>query len=296
MTIKHLVLSGGGASGFTNYGILKQLSKKKYIDIKNIESIHAVSAGCIISVLFLLSNDWEELDNYMIKRPWDKLFGIEPMKLLNMWQKKGIHDASLFYEIYKPFFKLKDLNAETTLLELYEFTGVEIIMYATNLDNDKLEKLVLSHKTYPNLEVYKAVAMSGAFPILFEPIFYDGKCIVDGGLLNNFPLNECLELNNNQKEILGINLISGDVNFDTLNKETTLPLYFYQLISNMHLIICNIHERQTIDNIIEHKIKDNGISRWIECGNNEEVRKEYIDLGVELADKFLNSNNFIFED
>jgi len=296
MTIKHLVLSGGGASGFTLYGILKHLTSKKYFDFKNIETINSVSAGCIISVLLLLSNDWEELDNYMIKRPWDKLFGIEPIKLLNIWKKKGLHDTTLFYEIYKPFLKLKDLSPDTTLLQLYEITGIEINMYATSIKDELLEKVILSHKTYPNLEVYKAVAMSSAFPILFEPIFYDNKCIIDGGILNNFPINECLEINKNKDEILGVNLISGDTNFEKLNEETTLPLYFYQILSNMHSLICENHCKPILNNKIEHKLKNNGISRWIECGNNEKVRKEYIDLGVELGENYLKSKEFQSKD
>ena len=98
-------------------------------------------------------------------------------------------------------------------------------MYATSIKDDLLEKIVLSHKTYPDLEVYKAVAMSAAFPILFEPIFYDNKCIIDGGLLNNFPINDCLEINKNKDEILGVNLISGDTNsFKLLSLEDLIML------------------------------------------------------------------------
>ena len=39
MTIKHLVLGGGGAAGFTIYGALKYLDENNYFNIRNIESI-----------------------------------------------------------------------------------------------------------------------------------------------------------------------------------------------------------------------------------------------------------------
>ena len=34
MTIKHLVLGGGGAAGFTIYGALKYLNKNNFFDLK----------------------------------------------------------------------------------------------------------------------------------------------------------------------------------------------------------------------------------------------------------------------
>ena len=36
--------------------------------------------------------------------------------------------------------------------------------------------------------------MSSAFPLMFIPICIDNNCYIDGGLLNNFPLNECLDI------------------------------------------------------------------------------------------------------
>ena len=56
MTIKHLVLVGGGPNVFIHYGILKTLSQKDYIDVKSIESIHATSCGSIAGLILLLSN------------------------------------------------------------------------------------------------------------------------------------------------------------------------------------------------------------------------------------------------
>ena len=39
MTIKHLVLTGGGPIGFVEYGALKYLTEKNYIIYENIKSI-----------------------------------------------------------------------------------------------------------------------------------------------------------------------------------------------------------------------------------------------------------------
>ena len=73
MVINHLVLSGGGVVGLVEYGILKQLSKSNIISYKNIKSIYATSIGSYIGFIYLLNYKWEWMDDFLIKRPLDKL-------------------------------------------------------------------------------------------------------------------------------------------------------------------------------------------------------------------------------
>ena len=48
MTIKHLVLSGGGYKGLYSIGALKHLYEKKFYNIDDIENIYGTSVGAII--------------------------------------------------------------------------------------------------------------------------------------------------------------------------------------------------------------------------------------------------------
>ena len=47
---------------------------------------------------------------------------------------------------------------------------IDFYIYTTNLNTDILETVELSHYTYPDLELCKAITMSSAFPLMFEPI------------------------------------------------------------------------------------------------------------------------------
>jgi len=40
--VKHLVFSGGGPIGFVEYGALKYLTEKNFLDYKNIESSYCI--------------------------------------------------------------------------------------------------------------------------------------------------------------------------------------------------------------------------------------------------------------
>ena len=70
--------------------------------------------------------------------------------------------------------------------------------------------------------------MSSTFPILFKPIIEDDKCFIDGGLLNNFPINDCLE-NNEESEILGFDIkFPGEEN--KITADSTIINYLIVLL------------------------------------------------------------------
>ena len=75
--INHLVLSGGGHGFFSYLGAFSELIKYNYIDVKNIKSIYATSAGSIFAAIFLLNIDITIVMDYFIERPWNELFNFE---------------------------------------------------------------------------------------------------------------------------------------------------------------------------------------------------------------------------
>lgn len=291
MTIKHLVLGGGGAAGFTVYGALKYLNKNNFFNFQNIKSIHACSAGAIVSGLILIENNWDLLDDYILKRPWDKVININPTSIFNLWQDKGIFDENIIKEIIKPFLQSKDYDININLKDIYNKTGIELFIYTTNINSSSLETVVLSHINFPDLELYKAITMSSAFPLMFTPICIDDNCYIDGGLLNNFPVNECLDINKDKKEILAIKISSNNENREKIQKDTVLPLYLYNIIFKMYVVINNINKHVDIENIITCYIEDNSFSKWSAAVTETNIRQEYIDIGIENAKKFLASKD-----
>lgn len=287
MTIKHLVLSGGGAAGFTVYGALKYLNKKNFFNLSDIKSIYASSAGSIIAGLVMLSENWDMLDDYILKRPWDKLININPTSLLNLWQKKGIFNEEMIKVILKPFLQAKEFDENITLKQLYEKTNIEIYMYTTNINSLELETVSLSYKSHPDLEFYKAITMSSAFPLMFMPICDASNCYVDGGLLNNFPLNDCINLNNDIDEILGIKISSNSNNIEYVNNDTLLPMYLYSIIIKMYILVNKKNIDIEIPNLVNCYIQDNSFSKWGNAVVDMSTRQEYISIGENSAKHFL---------
>ena len=215
MTIKHLVITGGCDAGFIIYGILKSLSTNNYYNINNIKSIYATSIGSLIATSLILKYNLTEIDDYLIKRPWHKSIAIKFDNILNISKNKGILDIeSIAKIILGPLLTAKDLSESITLKELYDFNNIEFHIYTINISNNLLKLVDLSYKTHPDLELFKAIAMSSAIPILFPPILYNNEYYIDGGFINNFPLNECIlnieALGDNTNEILAIQLYQNN--------------------------------------------------------------------------------------
>ena len=70
--------------------------------------------------------------------------------------------------------------------ELYNKTNKYLSITSTCLTTQ--EAVYISHETFPNIPVWKAILMSCAIPLIFKPIEWENKLYIDGGLVDNFPL------------------------------------------------------------------------------------------------------------
>ena len=297
MAIKHLVLGGGGGGGYTIYGAVKFLSQNNYWNIEDIENIYCVSIGSLISVLISLKLEWDTLDDYLIKRPWDKVINIKPTNLFNLWREKGIFNSDIVKEILSSLLTVKGLSESITLKEFFDYNNIEIHMYTVNINESLPVKIDISYKTHPNLELHKAISMSAAFPILLVPICDNdtNACYIDGGILNNFPLNDCInginqnEINQNeinQNEILAFKITS----FKTPNMvttESTLINYLYILIDGIRKLVSTENHQTKIENIVNCDMEHNNYNIWKDAILYENVRKEMIEHGEKCGEVFL---------
>ena len=293
MTIKHLVFSGGGPVGLILYGAAKRLNNV-YWDIGNIESIYGTSIGAFLSVIISLDYPWDVTDDYFIKRPWKKILNIEPLTIFNAYNTKGIINESFICEAMLPLLEAKGLNKNTTFQELYDYNKIDIHMYSTNLNGDRMSSVDISHKTFPDLTIVKGLSMSTAYPFIFCPIIDNGNCYVDGGILNNFPLVDCYNNNKcDESEILAFNAWSQNKNLiSNLDTESTLFDYFIILFKKIK------REIETNEMDIKNLVKcdvDNmrGFQPWIDAIESSESRENLINIGIEKANIYIESKTGI---
>jgi len=293
MTIKHLVICGGGPAMIQTLGSVYHLETNGFINLNDIETIYGTSAGGIIGVFIALKFDWETINDYIIKRPWQDVFPIKVQNILDAYTKKGIYDNKNLEKCFKPVFDAKDIQIDINLNDFYTLTKIELHFFSFEINEYKLEDI--SYLTHPNISVITAIQMTMALPILVSPICIDGKCYLDGGLFCNYPMNYCIESGKQHHEILGFkNIFSESKN--NITKESTLLEF---LISLIYKAILSINKDKNQPEILNEDL--NEVICESQCLNLDylknaissvEVRKDLFDNGVNSAKVFLKKINY----
>ena len=288
MTIKHIVLPGGGPNILYLYGAIKYLSIHKIWNLKNINSFHATSAGALLAVILSLNVEWDDIDNYLINRPWNKITNLSPENIINIFSEKGILDKNVFHKLFQPLLNVKDISNNVSLLEFYNKTGIELNLYTTELNEFK--STCLSYKNYPDMLLIDAVYCSCALPPLFKPIINETKCYFDGGVFNNYPL---LKLISDEKidndEILAINIIYN--NSDPISEDSNIGEYFYYFMQKILEHNNKINKSYNLKYEVEINIENTTLAFWYNIISDSKIRLNTILKGEESAKAFLQKVN-----
>jgi len=82
--------------------------------------------------------------------------------------------------------RVGDQASTLTLGGMHDMTGIRFVAVAYNVSQEQVA--YLSHETYPDLPVWKAICMSCCIPGLVEPIVWGGSMYVDGGVCEALPV------------------------------------------------------------------------------------------------------------
>ena len=189
-----LVLSGGGAKGFAHIGVLKVIDS---LGIK-IDYVAGTSMGAIVGSLYASGYTGQQLDSIFRSLDFDKVINDDLPRSAKTFYER---DNTEKYAIALPFskFKLKlpsalsrgqnvfNLLSKLTLhvseVDDFEKLPIPFFCIATNIETG--EEVILDSGNLP-----LSITASGAFPSLFQPVDINGDLLVDGGVVNNYPIEE----------------------------------------------------------------------------------------------------------
>ena len=193
-----LVLSGGGAKGFAHVGVLKVIEEAGI----PIDYITGTSVGSIVGGLYAIGYNATMLENIIQNQNWEEL-------LSNSFKREYISaitkEEQSRYLISLPI-ETKKISIPSGLLNgqnVMEFFTYLTYGYHDVIDFSKLpipfeciaadiatgEEVVLKKGFLP-----KAIRASMAVPAAIAACEIDGRMLVDGGIVNNFPVDRCREM------------------------------------------------------------------------------------------------------
>jgi len=158
-----LVLSGGGARGIAHIGVINYLEKNGY----KIKNIGGTSMGSIVGGVYAQGN---------LKPFTEYLLNLDAKRIIQL----------LDFSMSRPGL----IKAEKILRELRKFLPIELIedtpipYYCVATDLNQRNEVV-----WKKGNMLTAIHSSFAIPFIFTPVMLEDKILVDGGVVNNIPIN-----------------------------------------------------------------------------------------------------------
>lgn len=238
--MEHLVLSGSGPNGLAQLACLQRLQDTGKLVIPSIKSMYGVSAGGIICVLLLLRIPIEDIVNYLLYRPWDKVFDLNVEVMLECNEKAGLWSTTIIREAIMPFFQVAELSIDITMEEFYQHTHVDLHILTTELE--KFQAVDLHHSTFPDLKVVDAIQMSSVMPLVFMPFRYKDSIYLDGAFTENYPMIRCLSnlpVEEHDK-VVGIHIYKSKV---VPSELTMIQLLQYTMVQIGEIVSKNVRDK-----------------------------------------------------
>lgn len=166
-----LALSGGGARGLAHIGVLKVLLREGI----PIDCIAGTSMGSIVTAFHAVGFSVEEMEDIALRFSH---MG-ELVKLIDLApNRRGLLEGTKVRNYFKHLFG-KD----------YQIENLRIPIAINAVDLKTGEEIVFREGS-----LLEAVFASTAVPGVFSPILTDGKVLIDGGILNNLPVDHAWSL------------------------------------------------------------------------------------------------------
>lgn len=269
-----IILSGGGSKGFAMLGALQYMYDRGYMD--HVLNFAGTSIGGIIAYLLIIGMTPIEIVVYLCKHKiTDRL---KHFNLVAMLQRQGAINFSIISDALEKL-TIEKVGYLLTMKDIPKRFNKKLVVTTYNLTENKVE--YLSDENYPDLPCLTALKMTASIPFIFEEVKYFNKYYIDGGILENFPI-EYFDKDNNV--IFGVNLRSIDI----FNPESNIAQYFMKIIQ----IPLNKWTENRVNNaskrckILEIQLDNMEITKF-DVNNHEKL--ELFSKGYELNKNYFES-------
>lgn len=194
-----LVLSGGGAKGAAHVGVLKVLEKYQVpVDI-----VIGTSIGSIIGGMYSIGYTPDEIEHTILNLDFMSLMNNSKDRKLKNIEEKTINelypftvtidkDMNLslpmgFTNGQKIYLQLKEIFSRAETIHDFNKFPMKYRALTTNLNTGK--EVVIREGDLA-LSAFKSMAI----PSFVDPVEDDGSFYVDGGVINNFPIEEAIKM------------------------------------------------------------------------------------------------------
>lgn len=227
-----LALSGGGAKGFAHIGALKALEE---LEIP-VDYISGTSIGSIVGGMYAIGYSPEQMMEMVMKQNWEFVLSDHMVRdYVPVFEKEEMDRYLLSLpfrgrSLQLPMSFMKGQNIMQLLTNLTvryhdvsDFTTFPIPFTSIAVDIETGEEIVLDHGFLPD-----CMRASMAIPTAVNAQEIDGRMLVDGGVVNVFPVD--VVKNMGADVVIGVDIQTGLYTQDELKDGRNL---IHQLVALM---------------------------------------------------------------
>ena len=244
-----LVLGGGAARGFAHIGVIRALEQEKV----PIDLIVGTSVGSLIGAIYAYDANSMELEWTAFMLEKDSLFDYG---LITAFTGMGVAKGDKLEEFVKS--KVPVANIE----------NLKIPFAAVATDLNRGTSVVLDKGP-----VARAVRASSAIPGVFNPVEYQGRLLVDGGVIDNIPVSVARE--KGADIVIAVDISENVVNFNITNIVDVM----LQSITIMGAVNAKTRKKEA-DVLISPKVGDVGMMDFTQ-------KKRCMLAGIEATQKMM---------
>ncbi|WP_288072321.1 patatin-like phospholipase family protein [Hydrotalea sp.] len=272
-----LTLSGGGAKGLAHIGVLKAIDSAQL----PIKYVTGTSMGAVIGSLYALGYSADTIEQIARQTNWDQLLSNNiSLRSFSMqekvdygkyaielpWVNNSFRLPSGVIESEELWLKLNELYFPAYKIKNFKKFSKSFECIATNISTG--DGVVLDSN-----EIVYAIRSSMAIPSVFTAVNYQGKKLVDGGVVRNFPVIDAQKMG--ADFLIGSNVASGLLPKDKINNiiQVLLQIAFFRNDEDAikEKALCNIY--------IPHDLEDYNMGSF---GSADEI----IDSGNKTGEKY----------
>lgn len=209
-----LVLSGGGAKGFAHIGVLRVFEEEGI----PISLITGNSIGALAGAMYSVGYSADQIEDFVKTQDWEALLSDGVPRALKSSFKKNYEQKYLMQLTLNKESKKLTLPSglvsgnnihnlfsglAAALPDSMNFSDLSIPFACVAYDLSTGKEVIINQGNLP-----KAMLSSMSIPGVFSPVDYNGMKLVDGGIINNFPVD--VAKNMGADIIIGVDLKQND--------------------------------------------------------------------------------------
>jgi NTE family protein len=179
---KNLALSGGGVWGISYAGAFEELERLGIL--QQICCVAGTSAGSMAGLLLALGYTSTEIIQKIRNADYAKILGHGNVN--QIVTHYGYYNGNHATQVFRSWVEEKLGSADATFGDLISANGLDLRVYATNLNTRQVFEF--SYKKTKAVSLADAVRASMSVPLFFTATEIDRQIYVDGGTLFDFPL------------------------------------------------------------------------------------------------------------